>query len=60
MKIKTIKPRNPHAVAARQRNAGAHGAYRAERKERRSEKQALRSWAIGQDREGKIMREDHG
>jgi hypothetical protein len=53
MKIKTIKPRNPHAVAARQRNAGAHGAYRAERKVRRLEKQALRSWGLGQDREGK-------
>lgn len=53
MKIKSMKPRNPHAVAAKQRNAGAHGAYRAERKARRLEKQALRSWVIGQDREGK-------
>jgi hypothetical protein len=53
MKIKTIKPRNPHAVAAKQRNAGAHGAYQAGRKARRVEKQTLRSWVIGQDREGK-------
>lgn len=52
MKIKSIKPRNPHAVAARQRNAGAHGTYRAERKQRRVEKQALRSLVFEQDREG--------
>jgi hypothetical protein len=52
MKIKSIKPRNPHAVAARQRNAGAHGAYQAERKQRRMEKRALRSLVIGQDRKG--------
>lgn len=50
MKIKSMKPRNPHAVAARQRNAGAHGAYRAERKQRRQESQALRSLVSGQDR----------
>ena len=53
MKIKAMKPRNPHAVAAKQRNAGAHGAYQAERKQRRMEKQALRSLVVGQDREGK-------
>jgi len=53
MKIKSTKPRNPHAVAARERNAGAHGAYRAERRQRRVEKQTLRSLVIGQDREGK-------
>ena len=53
MKIKSIKPRNLHAVAAKQRNAGAHGAYRPERKQRRTERQTLRSWVIGQDREGK-------
>jgi hypothetical protein len=53
MNIKPIKPRNPHAVAARQRNAGAHGAYQAGRKQRRTEKRALRSLIIGQDREGK-------
>jgi hypothetical protein len=53
MKIKSMKPRNPHAVAAKQRNAGAHGAYRAERKQRRMEKQALRSLVVGQDKEGK-------
>jgi hypothetical protein len=52
MKIKSIKPRNPHAVAARQRNAGAHGAYEAGRRQRRVEKQTLRSLVIGQDRKG--------
>lgn len=53
MKIKSIKPRNPHAVAARQRNAGAHGTYQAERRQRRVEKRVLRSLVIGQDRDGK-------
>jgi hypothetical protein len=53
MKIKLMKPRNPHAVAARQRNAGAHGEYQAERRQRRMEKQTLRSLVIGQDKEGK-------
>jgi hypothetical protein len=42
--IKTPKPRNPHAVAARQRGAGAHGAYQQNRRIRRSEKQALQTW----------------
>jgi hypothetical protein len=55
MKIKSMKPRNPHAVAAKQRNAGAHGAYQAGRKQRRTEKRALRSLVIGQDREGKDL-----
>jgi hypothetical protein len=50
--IKPMKPRNPHAVAAKMRNAGAHGTYRAERKERRVEKQALRALVIGQNRKG--------
>jgi hypothetical protein len=54
MKIKSIKPRNPHAVAARLRNAGAHGAYQAGRKQRRVEKQALRSFVIGQDSKHEI------
>jgi hypothetical protein len=53
MKIKSIKPRNPHAVAARQRNAGAHGGYQAGRRQRRVEKRVLRSLVIGQDRDGK-------
>jgi hypothetical protein len=53
MKTKVMKPRNPHAVAARQRNAGAHGTHQAGRKQRRMEKQTLRSFVIGQDREGK-------
>lgn len=38
---KTIKPRNPLAVAARKRNAGAHGSYNEERSERRKAKQRL-------------------
>jgi hypothetical protein len=50
--IKQLKPRNPHALAARQRNAGAHGAYQAKRRERRVEKQALRSLVIGQQKGG--------
>ncbi|MCS0633682.1 hypothetical protein NX786_30525 [Telluria mixta] len=50
MKIKSIKPRNPHAVAAKQRNAGAHGAYQAGRRQRRTEKQALRAWVIDEYR----------
>jgi hypothetical protein len=50
--IKTIKPRNPHAVAAKQRNAGAHGEYQAERRQRRSEKQSLRLLVAGQQRGG--------
>jgi len=53
MKIKSMKPRNPHAVAAKQRNAGAHGAYQAGRRQRRTEKQVLRLLVVGQDREGK-------
>jgi hypothetical protein len=51
--IKTIKPRNSLAVAARQRNAGAHGEYQAERRQRRSEKQALRLLVAGQRKGGK-------
>jgi hypothetical protein len=50
MKIKSIKPRNPHAVAAKRRNAGAHGAYQAGRRQRRMESQALRSLVSGQER----------
>jgi hypothetical protein len=50
MKIKTMKPRNPHAVAARQRNAGAHGEFQARRRQRRLEKQMLRSMVAGLSR----------
>ena len=50
--IKPNKPRNPHAIAAKQRNAGAHGTHLARRKQRRTEKQALRSLVIGQRKEG--------
>ncbi len=50
--IKPVKPRNPHVVAAKQRSAGAHGAHLARRKQRRTEKQALRSLVIGQRKEG--------
>jgi hypothetical protein len=40
---KTIKPRNPHAIAAKKGNAGAHGSHQAKRRERRAEKQSLRA-----------------
>ena len=52
IKIKLPKPRNPLAVAARQRQAGAHGAYRPERGERRAEKQRLHLLLSGQPRKG--------
>jgi hypothetical protein len=50
--INQSKPRNPHALAARQRAAGAHGAHLARRKQRRTEKQALRALVIGQQKQG--------
>lgn len=50
--IKTPKPRNPHAVAAKQRNAGRHGAHLARRRLQRSEKQTLRTLIIGQNPKG--------
>jgi hypothetical protein len=50
--IKTIKPRNPHALAAKQRNAGAHGEHQKERRQRRSERQSLRLLVAGQRRGG--------
>jgi hypothetical protein len=40
--IRQAKPRNPHVVAARSRQAGAHGAHNASRLLRRQEKHALR------------------
>lgn len=39
--LKLGKPRNPVATAARQRQAGKHGAYREERRLRRAGKQSL-------------------
>ncbi|CAN5283492.1 hypothetical protein BH11PSE11_BH11PSE11_07660 [soil metagenome] len=48
--IKLSKPRNPLVVAAKQRKAGAHGAYRPERHERRVEKQRLRQLLSGRVR----------
>jgi hypothetical protein len=39
--LKLPKPRNPLAVAAKQKAAGAHGAYREQRKHRRQVKQQL-------------------
>jgi hypothetical protein len=50
--IKTPKPRNPHAVAAKQRHAGPHGADMERRRLRRTEKQVLRTLVIGQNRKG--------
>ncbi|MFZ6758589.1 hypothetical protein ACO0K9_15405 [Undibacterium sp. Ji50W] len=41
IRIKLPKPRNPLAVLAKQRQAGAHGSYRVERAERRKAKQSL-------------------
>ena len=49
---KLAKPRNPVVMQARQRSAGAHGAYRPERHERRIEKQRLRLVLSGRAREG--------
>jgi hypothetical protein len=40
--IRQAKPRNPHVVAAKARQAGAHGAHNATRRLRRQEKHALR------------------
>jgi hypothetical protein len=39
--VKASKPRNPHVVAAKLRQAGTHGAHHASRRMRREEKQAL-------------------
>jgi hypothetical protein len=50
--IKLPKPRNPLAVTAKQRQAGAHGAYRPERSERRAEKQRLHLLLSGRPRKG--------
>ncbi|WP_163966133.1 hypothetical protein [Noviherbaspirillum galbum] len=40
--IKPPKPRNPHVVTAKFRQAGAHGAIGAAKRARREENQALR------------------
>ena len=50
--IKLPKPRNQLAVAAKWRQAGAHGGYRQERRERRVEKQRLHLLVTGRTREG--------
>ncbi|XZG69671.1 hypothetical protein ACTSKR_13575 [Chitinibacteraceae bacterium HSL-7] len=42
-----FKPRNPYALAARQRNAGAH--EQSERARRRSERQQLQQQLAGSD-----------
>ena len=41
--IKTPKPRNPLALVARQRKAGAHDAHLTARAVRRAEKQSLQA-----------------
>lgn len=51
--IKIPKPRNPVVIAAKQRNAGAHGAYRPERHERRNEKQRLQLLLSGRGRDAR-------
>ncbi len=50
--IKLPKPRNPLVAPAKQRQAGAHGRYRAERSARRVEKQRLHLLMSGRGREG--------
>jgi hypothetical protein len=45
------KPRNPHALAARLRNAGAHSGPNPLREDRRKQKQQLRS-ALARSRNG--------
>lgn len=40
--LRAGKPRNPIAQLAKQKNAGRHGAYREERRLRRTGKQALK------------------
>lgn len=50
--IKLPKPRNALAAPAKQRQAGAHGGYRPERRERRIEKQRLHLLVTGRIREG--------
>lgn len=52
IKIKLPKPRNPQALPARQRKAGAHGSFRPERRERRIEKQRLHQLLTGPQRKG--------
>lgn len=50
--IKLPKPRNPLAIAGKQRKAGAHDSYRPERSERRAEKQRLHLLLSGRPRKG--------
>ena len=54
MKVTITRPnaRIQLAVAAKQRQAGAHGGYRQERRERRVEKQRLHLLVTGRTREG--------
>jgi hypothetical protein len=49
MKIvtKTLKPRNPLALVARQRKAGSHAAENTARQQRRLEKQKLYQVVLG-------------
>ncbi|MFC7515276.1 hypothetical protein ACFQUU_09685 [Herbaspirillum sp. GCM10030257] len=47
--IKTLKPRNPLVVAAKLRQAGAHGGHQASRRKRREGKQELRRMLSGHD-----------
>jgi hypothetical protein len=52
LKIKATKPRNPVALPARQRKAGAHQAYNPTRHARRVQKHALRLVLLGRDKDG--------
>ncbi len=49
--VKLPKPRNPLVVPAKQRRAGAHAAYRPERRLRRIEKQKLHLFLSGRTTE---------
>ena len=53
--IKTPKPRNPLVVAARQRQAGAHGSHDASKRRRRDDKQALHLLLKGGPRKGRDL-----
>lgn len=52
IKITLAKPRNPVVMQARTRAAGAHDAYRPERRERRSAKHQLYLQVSGRLKDG--------
>ncbi|MBC3870586.1 hypothetical protein [Undibacterium oligocarboniphilum] len=52
IQIKLPKPRNPLALAARQRQAGEHGGHQPQRAERRKYKMRLQKLLSGRLKEG--------